>query len=704
MVAQQLPRQPGLAPVTSIAKGRAALKQKRAPVKASTYKLENALADFNTWNTPIVTYKQDLRLLDDLHELRPPDTDYWQLQDEDGNPIVLQDVTPRVRHLNDAVSDLIRVEAMEIAAPAAFNAAATQEERDDCVGALDYTMYHHLHNVMGDIFEHVKALVIKRGLCFVQLSWLDPADATKLNRRFPMRWQPQDLFDCAWHLGTDGSIKQMIVYKKLLGHQLDPQWLTGAGVTDLDLEQDVLEYWDETHAGALIGGKVCKPLAPHGYVDENGDPWCPFVPFVHKIREKRIGQVGPLASGVSQRSIFVGTPVAESIISTAITESRIMTKHLHQVDRSGGVIVFKGLVEREGGPAFDIDHGYGELEDTSTSSAQWLGPPNLTPIYGGAYERLDHRAEAGGMAQNIASGQTQSAVSGRAVNNMTTVPRAKSESVSLSLAQGWSNVCTKSVAIWRTMLNNGAADEMQAAGHPVPTVINTPEAQQYWFGDRIALPFFLGGGVRPIVPARLEGIQRIRVGLEADTRMPDEVELQQALALAQQADKNPLVNMDWIRENKMHIDNIQQVKDAILTEAAERDPNSPWGQYRAREAVVNTYIGDIPDDQKQAIIDALAQQKTQALMAMASGQMPPQGGSGQPPGPPGQPGVPPPGGPQPPPAPPMNPQAPPPQAMPPGPPGGFGMQPPSQLPQMPMQAMAPTAMPPQFPQLGQGGM
>jgi hypothetical protein len=706
MVAQQLPRQQGLAPVSPIARGGAARAQKKpaAKVPASTYVLTNAISDFNAWNTAIVTYKQDLVLLDDLHDMRAPSTDYWQLQDEDGNPIVLQDITPDVRNLNDAVGDLIRVEDLEISAPAADNPAATQEERDDCVGALDYTMYHHLRYVLGDIFEQVKELTIKRGMCFVQISWLPDDIAAKENRKFPVRWQPQDLFDCAWHTGPDGAIKQMIVYKRLLGHDLRADVISAASIDNLDIEQEVCEYYDETHYGCLVGGKPVIPLTPHGMTDANGDPWCPFVPFVHKPRRKRIGQIAPLASGISQRSIIMGTPVAESIITTAISKSRVMTKHLHQVDRSGGLLVLKQLMEREGGPAIDIDHGYAELEDHPDSKVEWIGPPNLSPIYDGAYNQLQQRMDAGGMAQQIASGQTQTATSGRAVNSMTTVPRAKSESVAISIAQGWSSVMMNTVAIWRAMLNNGAADEAQAAGHAVPTVINTPAAQEFWYGDRIALPLYLAGGVRPIVPAMLEGIQRIKVELEADTRMPDEVEFQQAMAAAQQAkDGNPLVSMNWIRERKLHIDNISGEQDAILAEKAELDPNSPWGQYRAREAVINMHIGDYPDAQKQQLIDALAQQKLQALMAMASAPItppgPPQGGGGQPmpnggpptqsaaqpqPQPPGPPGAPPAA----PPVPFSNPQMPPPQTQAPGPPQGFGMQP---------GGLLPTAQPPQQP-------
>jgi hypothetical protein len=678
---------------------------KQKPAKAaqpSTYVLEDALSDFNTWNTPLSTHKQNLLVLNDLHELVTPSTDYWQLTDEDNNPIVLQDIPPDVRNLNDATGDLIRVEDLEISAPAAFNPAATQEERDDCVGALDFTMHHHLEAVLGDIFEQVKELTIKRGMCFIQVSWLSPQDAQKQNRKFPLRWQPQDLFDCSWHAGADGGVKQMIVYKKLLGHDIPaPDWLSAAGVDDLNIEQDVVEYWDETHHGVLIGGKTAMPLTPHGYLDANGDPWCPFVPCVHKPRRVRTGNVPPLASGVSPRHVIVGTPVAEAIVSTTIAKARVMTKHLHQVDRSGGILVLKAIAEREGGAAVDIDRGYAELEDTPNSKAEWIGPPNLSPIYDGAYNQLQQRLEAGGMAQSIASGQTQSATSGRAVNSMTTVPRSKAESLAISLQQAWSSVMLHSVAIWRTMLNNGAADEVVAQGQPAPTVINTPAAQEFWYGDRIALPLYLGGGVRAIVPAMLEGIQHIRVELQADTRMPDEVEFQQAMAAAQQAkDGNPLVNNDWIREKKLHIDNISQVKDAILMDKAEADPSSPWGAYRQREAIVNAMIGDLPDDQKQVLVAALLQQKFQALMQLASGQVPPtppQGGGGPPPGQPpmtpqGMPpspfgapqGMPPAPPPAPAPAPMANPMMPSPFPQAPGPPGGFGPQPAALIPQMAM--------------------
>jgi hypothetical protein len=538
---------------------------------------------------------------------------------------------------------------------------------------------------MGNIVEQVKHLTGLRGMTFVQVAFLDPATAAKSNNRFPVRWDAHDMMDCKWIRGDSGRLAQMIVYKKKKGHQIPLDWQAAGNVTDMAAEYDVLEYWDETSAGALIGGTIVKPLALHGYVDLNGDPCVPFVPFLHKPRAQRIGGVAPLASGLSQYSEIMGTPLCEALLRQVEDDSKIMTYRMHNFGRtSRGMMVLKGVAQgREGNEQqIDIDQGVVVLNDGPDSSFRWEGPPNVDTLADGLSQRIQNDIAAGSATSQSLAGGSQLGVSGASVNNQTSFSRARAESLALTLEEGWTAVLQMTAACLRSSLADGAIDLYKKAnGGAAPTVLPTQAAQEFWYGDQRALPQFKGGGVRDFVPATLAGIQRVRVQIEADTRTPSEVEQQQALAL----EKSGLVDLDWIREHKMHIDNKQAVKDAIILQKMEADPASPWGQFRQKEALINRLIGDIEDPaQKQQVLDALAQQRQQALLAVLAAPTPPPAAAGGPAPPPGQ--TPSPGG---------QPGAPPPPQgigqMPPGAPGQMPMQPPQLLPTVPTQPPGPPA-------------
>jgi len=649
----------------------------------NTYDPTRIQSDFGNWRTNLLSYyTTTIKSVDDYYEMRQPNSPYFQIYDLQGNPTAYQYISPIIRSGVDSVLSFVRSDSIAIRVPAGDSPGASQEDLSDTESVLRFIYDYHSENVPYDQMEERKLLLALRGAYVAQFTWLDdPADAQALNNGMPMRIDVHDPLDCSYILGNTHALEKIIVQKRRTASELPLDWQTQLDVTDENQEFVVLEYFDRTHSAAVVGTDVVKPLTPHGYVNNAGEPCVPFVLCQHKARPQRLGQIGPDASGLSQRAFIVGTPLVESILPLAEIDSRVKTYFMYNTKLTArGLLKMKGVVQREGNANVDMDAGVIELEDSPSSDAQWLSPPALAQAITPFLSMLSSDIAQAYISGGILSGEIQQNVSGIAANHMTSFARSKAIDFSYSFARGLTNECSLMIGMMRYNLiasaarlyaqaNNGAqlplADPNSelAKGHPMP------------FSSRIT-----GDEHRPIDPVTFANINRVIVDVTPDTKTPRESDYQTAIALKQ---ANGLVDDDYIRSKFLHIDNVAEVNQRIALQGQLNDPQSPFAQLKAREAMLNELAPLLDPAQVAQYRQQYAVQGAQILADMFSTPIaPPQGPTGVSPSAPT--GAPPQGG-QPPAGPPLpnganpNGQMPmqaPPQVMPPvgiqGAPAGLG--------------------------------
>jgi hypothetical protein len=557
----------------------------------------------------------------------------------------------------------------------------------------------------GDYLELLKWHLTYRGMCFEQHLPLSEEESADLDG-LKIRGDVHDVFDVAWRLGVGDRLGRCIVQKRRLLEELPPAWRTASGKTDEDADDTLVEYFDCYQHGAIYGTDIVKPLAPHGYVDSAGRPAVPITFHIHNAHIERQGDVGPQASGISQRGIRVGTPLVFSLLTELKKRARAMTLAMHAA-RIGSVplIAVKGLLQGrdEAGEEIDFESGVLQLEDTPSSDARFIVPPNASPALKNVIDAINQDLAAASVAPGILQGQVTQNVPGVSQNGMTSWARAKAEGLALTLSRGLTHRASMRIGIYKQMLSAPTTRRYaRAAGKPLNPHLGdkSPLAT-----DGIMMD--IGGG-RQIDDLTFADIRRLRVEVVADNRMPLEQELQFSITAYGAKDDSgmKLFPRKYIRENFAHVEDARQMESDAILEAQAANPQTPYGQTRLIRAMIDDaatrldpqQVAQFERDYQQLepmAIQSAMQQAFMALQQAANGQQ--AAGSGQPAAPPDQGmGGPPMGGPPPQgPPPPMG--GPPMQGPPPGPPmppGPFPPGPPTNFPP----PIGPQAPPPGIPQ------
>jgi hypothetical protein len=681
---------------------------KAAPKAAakSTYDINRATADYSALRAGLLTWFNDtLGPINDFYELTEPTTPFVSITDEKGKNTVYQCVDPTIRNYTDAVCAFVRAEKIRVRCPSERNPGAEQQDLSDTENMLRLVWQIQDEIQVGDFIEERKKLLCLRGMYFAQVTLLDPDDADESYMGFPLRLDLVDPYDVAWETGQDGALSLVIVQKRRIARELPQKWLAAAGITDLNTECEVLEAFDCMAHGAIVNNKVVKPMAPHGYVDLIGRPAVPFAVCMMSPGPQRQGGVGPLASGVSQRGKRVGYPLVAALLKDAKKRSRILTMLFHAAKmQSMPFLEVKGLNLRDGGPGVDFKTGVGLFDKDPGAGMRWVPPPDASPALKLMLDAINQDLQSSSANVSILQGQIQTNVSGVAANHMTSWARSKAESLAITLEHGLVREGQLIIGNLRNHLQPSTARQIQKATGAAPLLSqgeHSPLTQ-----DGYALPFYeraTGDKLRPIDSYTLEKISEIEVSIESDTRTPMESEMAMAKEYATVADANgdPLVDLNWIRSNLMHIDNTAEVDRQVTLRRMLSQGNNPYATVKQLEALLDewetvvedpeqlqSYRAQVDQAKQQAISTAFNQafqSFQQAMSTPAQAQTPIGAPGGQPPlGPPmGQQGMPPQpmGGP---------PQGPP--MMPPGgPPPGTAPLPPAPMP--PVQGPLPPAGP-----------
>jgi hypothetical protein len=674
----------------------------------SDYDLTKATDDYATWRQPLSQWLTDVLIpIDDAAKLREPTTPYVEILGPDGQNTVTQWIDTTMYSYGEALAAYIRSTGVRVRASEADNPMATDEDRADAEAAIRFDLQYQDEVLAGDYLELLKWHLTYRGMCFEQHLPLSEEESADLDG-LKIRGDVHDVFDVAWRLGVGDRLGRCIVQKRRLLEELPPAWRTASGKTDEDADDTLVEYFDCYQHGAIYGTDIVKPLAPHGYVDSAGRPAVPITFHIHNAHIERQGDTGPQASGISQRGIRVGTPLVFSLLTELKKRSRAMTLAMHAA-RIGSVplIAVKGLLQGrdEEGEEIDFESGVLQLEDTPSSDARFVVPPNASPALKNVIDAINQDLAAASVAPGILQGQVTQNVPGVSQNGMTSWARAKAEGLALTLSRGLTHRAGMRIGIYKQMLVAPTTHRYaRAAGKPLNPHLGdkSPLAT-----DGVTME--IGGG-RQIDDLTFADIRRLRVEVVADNRMPLEQELQFSITAAQAKTESgqPLFPLKYIRENFAHVEDARQMESDAILEAQAANPQTPYGQTRVIRAMIDDAATRLPPEQVQqfeaqfqqlepmAIQSAFAQ-AFQALQQAAQPQPPP----GQPPpdqagalgaggGPPpmGGPPMGPPQGPPPPPGPPM-------QGPPPGPPMmGPPMGPPTNFPP----PIGPQAPPPGIPQ------
>src|SRR5215831_9000725 len=496
----------------------------------ANYDPKQMMQDYTDWRQPFQTCITKVLIpIDDAAALREPTEPYVEIRDRDDKNVVVQWIDTTMRNYGDAVSAYIRVDEMQCIASEADNPMASEEDRAAAQVAARHDLQYQDEVMEGDLIAQIKWHLTYRGLCFEQHLPLSPEESDELEG-MKVRGDVHDFFDVAFRTTVGQRLDRVIVQKRRLLGELPPSWQQKVPNKDYDLDDILYEYFDRYCHAAVYGTTLVKPLTPHGYQDSLGRCAVPITLYQHEPHIQRLGDVGPQASGFSMRGVWIGTPLVYSLLTEHVKRSRALTLAQHAA-RTGSVplIVVKGLMPSRSDENEDIDfeNGVLQLEDTPSSMAQFMVPPNAGPTLTALISAINQDLAAASVAPNILQGQTMENVPGVSQNGMTSWARAKAESLSLSLSRGLTNRESMRIGIYKQILVASTAREYKRA-HGESLNLSLGQMSELMH-DGVTM---IAGGIE-IDNLTFEHIRRVRVVANATNRMATEQEAQLGQSLSQ---------------------------------------------------------------------------------------------------------------------------------------------------------------------------
>ena len=698
--------------------------QKSAPALKSVAKYDyTALAsDWTTMMQIRRQWDQDIILTgDQLYRQRDPSTPYLKVVGDDGVTNLATQVTdPTLTFLVDKAVDNDCAGPVLFRFPADRNAAPV----DNLALAAETVAFTFARNTEAglDIDRQVAWNFNLFGWNAIEVTWLDPDDATEYLSGFPVMLTVHDPLSVAYELDGAKRLKRVIVAKQMLAGELPETWR--AKVTAEDDEQvQVFEHFDRENFAAVVEDNVVDQYA-HGAVDIFGTPCVPFAIQLHDPKKIRLGDAPPQLSSSSPRELWVGSPAWMSLYKPITEMSYYRTALKFNVKEN----IFPWAIA-EGSVEPDYASHTVQIPALGAGKWSWAEVPNLLNDINNAIQATDQQLQSGGMGTGLQTGQIPQQVSGQAVNAQTTFVKQRFEALRTSRMHLYRDVGLQILARIKSNTAPSTAQKFKAAtGKALPAYAGVPEVSKlYTNGTPLPMSAVIQGygaddpaadQLHAINSLTLSGITHLEVSVESMEKMPIDQRMQLAMNLWAQKDQK--LPDDIIYGDLWGLPNPEAVKARLAYQKLFDDPSLPLAQLAgwrawARELAASP---NIPPQQLQALsvqmqqadqfeMTVLQQRFSQLVQGGAAqngqppGGTPPSGqGQGGPP-PPGQPngnpgGPPPPGAP-----PPSNPGGTPgpamgmPQAPPPG-------QPPAPL--MPTPAPPPPMGPPGLPQQMQGGM